>query len=258
MNSEAVDGSKPKGWEQFIGEALQLVKEGQKKEEIKNLISEKKYLLSLQAIYSEVDEADYLSFLDQNFNKNFTHNRLHEIILGLDSRIVITTNFDKIYDSYCIKTSNEGFKVITYDSVSLVDEIKSDTRLIIKAHGTIDNINGMIFTRSEYHKMKRNYPNFYDVLKALFITHTVLFIGCSLEDPDVQLSLEDVNIVGSLGKRPHYALILKGSQNQFGLTDWKKTYNIRALEYGPAHHDLIPDLEVLLEQVNQERMIHTE
>lgn len=66
------------------------------------------------------------------------------------------------------------------------------------------------------------------------ITHTVLFIGCSLEDPDVQLTLEEVNIVGSSGKRPHYALILKGSQNQFGLIDWKETYNIRALEYGQS------------------------
>jgi len=32
------------------------------------------------------------------------------------------------------------------------------------------------------------------MLKALFLTNTVLFIGCGLNDPDVVLLLEDVKI----------------------------------------------------------------
>lgn len=107
----------------------------------------------------------------------------------------------------------------------------------------------MIFTRSQYHKAKREYSSFYKVLEALFITHTVIFFGCSLDDPDVQLILEDVNIISS-SQRPHYILIKEKSQNFFGLNDWLNTYNIRALEYGPTHDDLITDLENLWDKVD--------
>lgn len=103
--------------------------------------------------------------------------------------------------------------------------------------------------RSQYHKAKREHSNFYEVLKALFIIHTVIFVGCSLDDPDVQLILEDVNIIGS-SQRPHYILTKEKSQNFFGLNDWLNTYNIRALEYGPTHDDLITDLENLWDKVD--------
>ncbi|MDJ0903798.1 MAG: SIR2 family protein [Xenococcus sp. MO_188.B8] len=249
------DGKRPKGWGEFIAEASQLICDEENQDIVRHLIKEGKNLLALQAIYSEVDKGDYHNFLDENFNnRTFKPSKLHDLILNLDSRFVITTNFDKIYETHCLSTSQEGFKVVTYNSESLVDEIRSDTRLIIKAHGTIDNINKMIFTRSQYHKAKRDFSRFYEVLKALFITHTVIFIGCSLDDPDIQLILEDIHIIGS-GNRPHYILIREKQQNVYRLNDWRETYNIRALEYGPNHDDLVTDLENLLEQVNYKRSI---
>lgn len=249
-SSQTSDGSRPKGWKDFLADATELIKFVDKKELTTKLIEQGKYLLALQAIVSIVDPSEYLHFLDGNFNSRaFQPSELHRIILQLDQRLVITTNFDKIYETYCYNISRDGFKVITYDFESLVDEIRSDNRLIIKAHGSIDNINKMIFTRSQYYKAKREYSRFYEVLKALFITHTVIFIGCSLDDPDVQLILEDVNIIGS-SQRPHYILIKEKSQNFIGLNDWLDTYNTRALEYGPTHDDLITDLENLWDKVD--------
>lgn len=249
-SSQTSDGSKPKGWKDFLADATELIKSLHKKELIIKLINEGKYLLALQAICSTVDPSEYRHFLDENFNnRSFQPSQLHKIILQLDQRLVITTNFDKIYESYCYNISKDGFKVINYDFESLVDEIRSENRLIIKAHGSIDNINKMIFTRAEYHRAKRENSKFYEVLKALFITHTVIFIGCSLDDPDVQLILEDVKIISS-AQRPHYILIKENPQHVFSLNDWLDTYNIRALEYGPTHDDLITDLENLWNKVD--------
>ena len=249
-SSQTSDGSKPKGWKDFLTGATELIKVVDKKEIVAKLIEEGKYLLALQAIYSIVDPSEYWHFLDENFNnKPFQASKLHQIILQLDQRLVITTNFDKIYESYCYNLSRDGFKIITYDSESLVDEIRSENCLIIKAHGSIDNISKMIFTRSQYHKAKREYLKFYEVLKALLITHTVIFIGCSLDDPDVQLILEDVNIIAS-AQRSHYILTKENPQIFFGLNDWLNTYNVRALEYGPTHDELITDLENLWNKVD--------
>lgn len=246
-------GNRPKQWGEFLEAACNLISNPTKKDEIKKLISSRQYLLALQAIKQEADRADYNSLLNSNFNNPaYQPSDLHQIILNLDSRIVITTNFDKIYERLCLSTSAEGYKTIPYNSTSLGDELRSDTRIIIKAHGTIDDIQKMIFTKSEYHDAKKNNSNFYAMLRAIFLTHTAVFIGCSLDDPDVQLVLEEVRITAS-SEAPHYALVLKDQNNAYALADWRSAYNIRALEYEPDHTSLILDMQDLLARVTDLR-----
>jgi len=256
VSASALDrtGNSPKTWGEFITEASALIQNRREKTEVEKLIKSKQYLLALQGVRDRVNQADYRDLLDKHFNnQNYQPSQLHECIYELDSRIVITTNFDRIYEKYCLKTANtEAYKIINYYSCDLVDEIRSDARLIIKAHGSIDDISKMIFTRSEYHQVKQSHSQFYEIIKAIFLTHTVVFIGCSLADPDVLLLLEDVKITGS-SERPHYAIIKKNSMSTLELSDWRKTYNICALEYAPTHNDLLIDLQLLLEHVDRER-----
>jgi len=248
-------GNRPPTWQQFLDKACALVADSEAHRAVQLLISEGKLLIALQAIRDHSDPSDYRNFLDRYFNnQNFKPSALHQIIFDLDARIVVTTNFDKIYERYC--TSYTGgaaaFKVIDYGASDLADEIRSDTRLIIKAHGSIDRISDMIFTKSQYHHAKRNHPHFYEVLKAIFLTNTIVFIGCGLEDPDMMLVLEDVQITGR-HEKPHYALTLKDSKNRFLISDWKATYNIRVLEFEPDYVALTQDLQNLLDYVNAAR-----
>jgi hypothetical protein len=147
---------------------------------------------------------------------------------------------------------SESFKVLTYDSLDLADELRSDTRLLIKAHGSIDSIKKMIFTRAEYHKAKAEHSQFYELLKAIFLTHTLIFVGCGMEDPDVLLMLEDVKITGT-PQKPHYALIRTNERDAITIDDWKSTYNIVALEYGGRYDELTLALQSLYELVVAER-----
>jgi hypothetical protein len=90
------------------------------------------------------------------------------------------------------------------------------------------------------------------MLKAVFLLNTVIFIGCSFEDPDVMLLLAEVKITAS-SDRPHYVLVREGSQSAFAVEDWQQTYNVRALQYGPDHGALIQDLEDFLQRVDAVR-----
>ncbi len=247
------DGNRPKLWGEFLTEACGLVAAGPKRVEVTKLVDERRYLLALQAIAEEADGADYQELLNENFNNPaFKPSDLHRVILDLDSRIVITTNFDKIYEALCLATSVEGYKVIAYSSNAMGDELRSDTRIIIKAHGTIDDIQCMVFTKADYHKAKQAHPRFYTMLRALFLTNTCVFLGCSLDDPDVLLLLEDVRQTAST-QRPHYAIVLQGEHSRYALQDWQKAYNIRALGYEPDHAALTVNLKNLYEQVEAER-----
>jgi len=252
-SAKAPDGSSPKNWNDFICTALEQIS-SPAKATIQRLIDQKNYLLALQGIVKKIGSGDYYKLINDHFNKPaYEPSDLHKVIYDLDVRLVITTNFDKIYEKYCHMQSAEGYKTISYDSTSLIDDIRSDDRLIIKAHGSVNDINKMIFTKSQYHDAKRHAQNFYEVLKALFITNTVLFIGCSLNDPDVCLLLEEVNVIGSPAK-PHYALIKKEGQAEVAIEDWKECYNISVLEFGPTYENLTDDLRNLFDQVNHYRI----
>ncbi|MES2818675.1 MAG: SIR2 family protein [Pseudomonadota bacterium] len=253
-SAKTEEGTRPLTWKEFLTAAANLAPMVHRPE-IESLISDKKLLLALQAIRDQADAGDYQALLDKCFNNAaFIPSDLHRTIFSLDSRLVITTNFDKIYEKHCLTASTEGFKVIPYYSSSLGDEIRSDTRLIIKAHGSIDDISKMVFTKAEYHTAKELYSSFYSILKALLLTNTCIFIGCGMDDPDVLLLLEEVRITAN-PKRPHYALLREGSHSGFVKSDLASSYNIKVLEYGPEHSDLISDLEALLELVEGKRAI---
>lgn len=115
----------------------------------------------------------------------------------------------------------------------------------------------MIFTRAQYHEAKALYPTFYEILRALFLTNTVVFVGCGMQDPDVLLTLEEVKISSS-ANRPHYALCREGSLSPYIAQDLKKSYNVQVLEYGPGHAQLNSSLAELLEQVEAIRATGTD
>jgi hypothetical protein len=257
-SSKNAAGQRPKTWGEFLTAAVGLVGDGNKRIEINRFIDERRYLLALQAISQEADKADYQDFLTTNFNDNtYEPSELHQVIFDLDSRLVITTNFDKIYEKLWSRASTDGFKVLPYHSASLGDEIRSDTRLIIKAHGTIDEVSKMVFTKSQYHQATADHAPFYAMLRALLLTHTCIFIGCSLDDPDVLLLLEDVRITAS-SHRPHYVLVLEGKTSPYMKRDWLDSYNVKTLEYGPSHDVLLDDLKALLEDVETIRATQSE
>jgi hypothetical protein len=173
--------------------------------------------------------------------------------MELDSRIVVTTNFDKIYENYCESTSQESYKVICHTDTNLGDLLRSEIRLVLKAHGSINNPHNMIFTRSDYHEAKAQYSRFYELLRAVFLTNTCVFIGCGLSDPDIMLLLEDVKIT-STSSLPHYALVRSGKFDKMEIEDFESSYNVKALEFGPAYEDLEPNLETLAGLVEQHRI----
>jgi hypothetical protein len=250
------NGEKTPTWGEFLDLALNLVTNSEIKEEITKLIKNRNYLLALQAIKEHSIPQDYTSLLEKQFNNyKIKAGKLHEHIFYLDQNIVITTNFDRIYDKYCDHYGDGSYKTLNYYSNGIGDTIRSDNRLIIKAHGCINEPEKMIFTRYEYHNAKQKYPQFYDILKALFITHTCIFIGCGMEDPDILLTLEDVKISSS-NTFPHYFITLIDTNSNIEKRNFENNYNIKSLEYGPTHDNLIEAIGDLREEVENYKIRH--
>ena len=80
--------------------------------------------------------------------------------------------------------------------------------MLVKIHGSVDDATNLVMTRSDYARLRRLGAHVLEVLQALFLTKTALFVGYGFGDPDVQLLLE--NVMGARGEvAAHYLLTSK-------------------------------------------------
>jgi hypothetical protein len=124
----------------------------------------------------------------------------------------------------------------------------------VKVHGTIDLPDRTIFTRSQYALARRDYGHFYQLLRGLFVTHTFVFMGASMRDPDMQLLLED-HAYRFEGSRPHYMVMPENSARAGTLRVMEDTMNLKALLYDPAenHKALADSVAALVPMVEAAR-----
>lgn len=256
--SKNINGNKPPTWGKFIDEIKKLMKDNTKADEefIDNMIKQENYLMALQAIYDLSDPGAYNKYLKDTYARGgYLPSEVHKAIKAIDSKIVITTNFDKIYENLC---NGDGYVVEDYkNSRSIISNIKSPESIIIKAHGTIDDTDKIIFTSKQYYEAQAKYPEFYSLLHSLFLTNTVIFLGYSLNDPDINLVLQNINNTSNT-TCPHYVVLKEGTSKHI-IRHWRDTYNITALEYGPSYEELeenIVELKELVEELRNERGIY--
>ena len=62
-----------------------------------------------------------------------------------------------------------------------------------------------LFDNAETLLIPEKYPEFYHLMTALFLTHTVVFIGYSLNDPDINLLLQFLHNTAN-SACPHYMI----------------------------------------------------
>ena len=248
-------GEAPLTWEKFLRRLLDEIPTSEH-EYIEKLLEQENYLLACEIIKEKLESHRFSDIAEDCFRRQSFHTaEIHEVIYNLDSRLVITPNVDKIYEKYAVKQSEGTVVIKNYTDKDISKFIRSEDRIIIKAHGTIDSPGEMVFSQSQYNRAKYKYANFYKLLDALALTHTFIFIGCGLNDPDVKLMLENYNYNYS-DNRPHYFIAPENMINVDLATSLKKIYNLKILTYTNIkkdHSALLKSLKELLQLVEERR-----
>ncbi|EPO7715986.1 SIR2 family NAD-dependent protein deacylase [Klebsiella aerogenes] len=228
------------------------------KENAESLLEKQNYLDCAEILRTTcLPRAEYNRCITQTFS-GYEPTGVHKAVEILDQKVVITTNFDTLYESLCRQgQGRDGYSVIRYYDDGLVARMRSPTRLIIKAHGCISEPEKTILTKSDFFNARSKYFGFFEALESIFLTHTILFIGYSVNDPEIQLILEN-NIITYPSANPHYATMSSGSHPSI-LAAFKNTNNIDILEYNPEnnHEELLDSLNNLGILVEERRAIHT-
>lgn len=252
--------SRPPSWKKLLQDALETVRDQNIHELANGFIEREQYLDAAELIFSRLEAADARAFFRARFDTpRYQKSEIHELVLELDPKITITTNYDQIYDDYCARgDARDGYSIRRYYEDTVLDEIRSTARLVLKAHGCITDTSKMVLTRSQYFHARSKYPGFFSILDSLFLVNTLLFIGYSLSDPDIGLVLESAQL-SVPSRHPHYAIVPAGRHPAITQAI-RNTYNVRLLEYNTPdgdHSEGISALRELRDLVNSYRATYS-
>ena len=249
--------SSPPNWATLLKGASEILTEDDKIL-VQTLIEKERFLDAAEIVVSNSNEADYAEFIRTTFvEPHFQHSAIHAEVYRLDAKIVVTTNYDDIYETYCKQgKGSQGFNVCRYYESHALNDVRSKMRIILKAHGCVTDPQKTVLSRTQYHHARRDFGEFFNLLDSLFLSNTLLFIGCSLVDPDFQLLLESTNIKCP-SAHPHYAVLEEGVPGPIRKST-RTVYNVQCLEFEAGQYDQIVDaLKLLNDKVDEWRLTHS-
>ena len=167
---------------------------------------------------------------------------------------MVTTNFDKIIESAFVESGSSHYpKIVTKLGPDAFKMLRDEERYLVKMHGTIDDSDSFIFTKSEY--IERAFENwvYAEFLRILLATYTVVFVGFSMADPAISSLVEQYAFRYPRG-RPHY--ILQAGPTDPDIAEINKSLRkLFVIEYDPAnnHEQLVSVIEAMVERMNSRR-----
>ncbi|GEM_PF-2473265 len=119
--------------------------------------------------------------IDKDYKDTHVHSWLTEIP---QIRTIITTNYDKLFE---IAYANELEVIAQSKMIPL--SVNSNKVKLYKIHGDFSHPDNLIITKSDYTNFfrKGQFEPFWVQIQALVAGHPILFVGYSLEDPNIQM-----------------------------------------------------------------------
>ena len=254
-NSTNAAGNHPKTWREFLEAGLLSVHDKSDKKVIKKNIDNNDYLMACELLKRSMGRDEFVRLLRAEFQTpRFEPAEIHKDIFLLDSRIVITPNFDKIYDTYATSESQGTTNIKYYYDTDIADHIRQNERLILKIHGCISTPDKSIFSKLDYANARSQYEFFYEILAALILTHTFVFIGAGINDPDIRLLFEDYYFKYKIAKK-HQFIIPKKSISEQEIKVYEECMNLNMIQYDfkNNHRELLESIHELVRLVDEKR-----
>jgi len=214
-------------------------------------IDKRDYIEAAQILW-DADEAQVKSYIRNRFDKSVcTPDKIKGAALLLKricSGCVITTNFDNVIESVC--GLFEGYMHGVQAGNKFVSKLMKGDRCILKLHGDAEAAESYIFTGKQYLDGYGSPLDFSKplprALRQIFISQSLLFLGCSL-DQDKTLELfqqvrDDGRKQGAHFEIPDHFAILpkpKAKSKETSKESQLSALGIRPLWYPEGKHQYV-------------------
>jgi hypothetical protein len=166
---------------------------------VRDCIASREYLKAGQLLWDK-DPEQVKNFIRTKFAEG--PNRIVRGAIKLLPRFshacLITTNFDPVIELVIGKGLLEGYMHGMQQGNKFVPKLIKGDRCILKLHGDAEDHETYVFTEQQYRKAYGSPLNFRRplprALRQIFLSHSLLFLGCSLEqDRTLELFQKVVN-----------------------------------------------------------------
>lgn len=128
----------------------------------------------------------------------------HLDLQRLSVKEIWTTNYDSLLES----AIPDAVVIVGDDEVR---NIASQRRAIIKMHGSIGPTGNWqqppTITRSDYERYETDHPRTWTVLRSSYMSRTLLFLGFSFTDPNIEILLRLARTLGTAASDRHIAVM---------------------------------------------------
>jgi hypothetical protein len=190
-------------WEQMVIELIKKINKSQYEDFIpliKNgLLTPLEVIDKLKPEHNEIKK-----YIKEKFDLNKQISELHKKLLKLTNQIV-TTNYDNAFEL----VADSGIEIVTNNSPYNITQIhKSTNKYILKLHGTFSEPDNCLIFSDDYNKIYQEDSPAKEKLKSIFSEKTILFIGFSFNDSDLNNIFESMNRIFK-NHNKHFILIEK-------------------------------------------------
>lgn len=144
--------------------------------------------------------------------------------------MIVTTNYDKIIE----RATSSGYVVHDYNSDSVAADVRRNYPLLLKIHGTVDRMDGIVLSRRDYTDVRNNGAHAMETLHALLVTRPALLLDYRLHDPDLQLVLE--NIFGGRKQIPAHYMLAPDNIPDYERDVLTYSYGVNVITYPDGDH----------------------
>ncbi|MDD1621897.1 MAG: SIR2 family protein [Methylococcaceae bacterium] len=201
------------------GEALRKIAQkldGLEVQDIEPLMAQYDYLQAAQVL-NDASAQQVQHFIRTEFQQRRAIKGPVTLLPELANGCIVTTNFDTVIEDLFrdLKQPLDGYMHGTQAGNNFVQRLLRGERCILKLHGDAGQANTHVFTQAQYQAayggaggepfaFQNQLPR---ALRQIFISHSLLFLGCSLEQDKTLDLFKSVVDEGAFEIPDHFALL---------------------------------------------------
>jgi len=131
---------------------------------------------------------------------------LHEMLARLDVPSIFTTNYDRLMEA-ALENAGRQYVAVSRDPDYAYQGAEGSTTVVVKLHGDLMAPSEMVLTKSDFYDYGRTHSNILRGFQDRLKTHTALFVGVSMRDPNLEGLFEQALRQLSGEGLKHYVLV---------------------------------------------------
>lgn len=198
-----------------------------------------------QLFRQTVGEANYREFLVSQFEMScqpfIQVTPSHAALVRLDLPLLFTTNYDELIEAAYLQAGQQ-LRVSVSEEQFKARRGETPARHLVKLHGSIDQPDTIVLTRSDYARARADRKEMLGFLRSEMVETSFLFVGFSLSDPNFGLLHDDIRLV--------YGLNLPASYTVQGRRNPVKQRFLRSLDVNTVWLDSWNEMPDFLNHIN--------